>query len=96
VYRGISETGFLQYFLLFAKLKQKSGPRSQCCAGLIGSGITDGGHGARRSLWQANCKKWARLLPCISIFSILLIFSRFLCLAFFKKFIGVFSGDFGC
>ena len=50
---------------------------------------------ARRLPWQAKCKKWAPLLACISVISILLIFSRFLFLAFGKVSRSV-SGDFGC
>jgi len=43
-----------------------------------------GGRGARRPPWQAKCKKWAPLLACISVFSIMLIFSRF-CFQRFSK-----------
>ena len=35
--------------------------------------------------WQTKCKKWAPLLASISLFGILLIFTRFLFSAFFKN-----------
>ena len=45
-----------------------------------------GGRGARRPPLTSQTWKMGPLLACISVFSILLIFSRFLFLAFFKNF----------
>ena len=53
----------------------------------ITSGVTDGeGAGVRAAPppRKAKCKKWAPLLACISVINILLIFSKFLFLAFSK------------
>ena len=49
------------------------------------SGVTDGEAVVLVSPWQAKYEKWP-LLACISVFSILLIFNRFLFLAVFKDF----------
>ena len=49
-------------------------------------GVTEGEQGCAPPPWQAKCKKWAPLLACISVFNIVLIFRRVLCLAFFKNF----------
>ena len=48
------------------------------------SGVTEGGQGCAPPPCQAKCKKWGPLLTCISVFSILVIFSRFLFLVFSK------------
>jgi len=47
---------------------------------LTSSGVTDGGAGCAPPPSQTKCKKWAPLLACI-----LLIFTRFLFLAFFRE-----------
>jgi len=53
------------------------------------TGVTAGrGRGARHPAWQVKCKKWAPLLACISAFSVHLIFSKILFLAFLKNFTG--------
>jgi len=50
----------------------------------MSSGVTDGGQGCPSPPGRLNVKI-GPLLACISIFGILLIFTRFLFLAFFKN-----------
>jgi len=51
----------------------------------VSSSVTDGGQGCAPPPWQTKCKKWVPLLASISLFGILLIFTRFLFSAFFKN-----------
>jgi len=51
------------------------------------SGVADGGKGCEPPHWQAKCKDRGPHLPCISVLTLLLVFSRLLFFfAFFERF----------